>query len=130
MEMLRIGHLCFSRGRLTRDACEVLPSLSEVESVILRDVHGADIAAKYITKMPSLTGLELVGQAIHDDVFSEFENLTQLETLVIDRSQVTDLTPLARMPNLEELWLLDTQTPVQEIQRLRKALPNCRIDSD
>jgi Leucine-rich repeat (LRR) protein len=143
---LSIQHLCFCRGRLTEDACQTLPSLSNVESVILWKVKGAGIAAKHVAKMPSLKGLVCVGEGVHDDVFPVFEKLTQLETLglgstatvpdlsavrefdslktlTLDDTPVTDISPVADLANLESIALRRTAitdlTPLARLPKLR-----------
>jgi len=114
---LPVRQLCFCRGRLTEDACRALPSLSNVESVTLWQVEGADIATKHVAEMPSLTGLVCVGEAIHDEVFPELDKLTQLETFQIGSTvTVPDLSPLRKLDSLKTLTLYDA--PVSDISPL------------
>lgn len=144
---LPIQHLCFCRGRLTEDACQTLPSLSNVESVTLCKVNGAGIAAKHVAKMPSLKGLVCVGGSIHDDVFPVFDKLSRLETLglgstttvpdlsavreldslttlTLDDTPISDISPLADLANLEFIALRRTAvtdlTPLARLPKLRE----------
>ena len=41
---------------------------------------------------------------------------------------MTDLTPLAKLTNLESLRLQYTKVSKAEIDKLQKALPNCKIE--
>lgn len=114
---LPVRHLCLCRGRLTEDACRALPSLSNVKRVTLWQVQGADIATKHVAKMPSLTGLVCVGEAIHDEVFPDLDKLTQLEMFQIGSTvTVPDLSALRRLDSLKTLTLYDT--PVSDISPL------------
>ena len=47
--------------------------------------------------------------------------------LDLTENNITDLTPLAGLTELDQLWLTDNPIPEDQKTMLRKALPNCRI---
>jgi len=53
--------------------------------------------------------------------------LTNLTLLQLWNTPVTDLTPLADLTNLQHLGLEYTNVSDEEIEKLKQALPNCKI---
>jgi Leucine-rich repeat (LRR) protein len=53
--------------------------------------------------------------------------LMNLKWLRFDNTQVTDLSPLVELKNLEGLLLQNTQVSDEQVQELRQALPHCEI---
>ena len=51
----------------------------------------------------------------------------QVVVVDLSGSQVSDLTPLANLKSLQELYLWHTQFSEEQITKLQKALPNCEI---
>jgi Leucine-rich repeat (LRR) protein len=47
--------------------------------------------------------------------------------LALIAPQVSDLSPLAELKNLQNLYLNNTQVTEEQVQELRQALPNCKI---
>ena len=58
---------------------------------------------------------------------SPLAELKNLERLWLHNTQVSNLSPLAGVKNLEELWLKNTQVSDEQVQKLKQALPNCEI---
>ncbi len=54
-------------------------------------------------------------------------NLTKLEMLNLRGAKLTDLTPLAHLQKLETLSLDGAIVTDEQVERLRQALPNCKI---
>ena len=79
----------------------LLAGLTKLEKLIL--------PGNKITKLDSLAGL------------------TELRQLDLRRNRIIDLTPLAGLKKLEDLKLTFNYISDAEIEKLRKALPNCKI---
>ena len=45
----------------------------------------------------------------------------------LQKMQVSDLSPLAELKNLEQLYVSRTKVSEEQVQKLRQALPNCEI---
>jgi hypothetical protein len=58
---------------------------------------------------------------------SPLVELENLEMVYLRRPLMNDLTPLAEMKNLEVLVLNGTLVSDKQVQELRQALPNCKI---
>ena len=54
--------------------------------------------------------------------------LTALKSLYLSHMQVSDLAPLEGLIALQTLYLKGTPVPQDEIDALRSALPNLRIE--
>jgi len=81
-----------------------------------------------LSPLENLTNLEqlfLLNTPISE--VSPLAKLTRLKTLDLGHTQVTDLSPLANLTKLKTLWLNDTNVTDEEVAKLQKALPNCRI---
>ena len=54
-------------------------------------------------------------------------SLTHLRVLALTNSQVSNLSSLESLTNLERLYLSSTLVTKEEVQKLQLALPNCKI---
>ena len=81
----------------------LLAGLTKLEKLIL--------PGNRITKLDSLAGL------------------TELRELDLRRNRITDLAPLAGLKKLEDLKLHSNYLSDAEVERLQKALPNCKIEN-
>jgi hypothetical protein len=95
-----------------------LPEASRPGSAWLRSWIGDDLGAHVI---------EVDAQA--DSALKNIKNLPQLRRLHLASEWITDvgLEYLEPMQQLETLSLEKTQVTEQGVHRLQKALPNCRI---
>jgi len=82
-----------------------------------------------VTPLAGLTKLEVLSLGWNYQLtdITPLAKLTQLKRLVVfgGGNQIADLTPLAGLTNLTELVLGDNPIPKQQIEMLKKALPNC-----
>ena len=53
--------------------------------------------------------------------------LKNLERLDLTGTPVSDLTPLTGLTNLNWLWLDETHVSEEQVEELQQALPNCDI---
>lgn len=94
--------------------------------------HSLDLSDNQISDISSLENLinleklELSDNEIKD--ISPLQNLKNLKELNLKCDEFTDISPLANLVNLEYLGLeCGYCSPKEEIEKLQKALPNCRI---
>jgi len=68
---------------------------------------------------------------LNDNVVSDLSPLSKLKdikVLYLERNRITSVTALAGLEQLEMVNLGGNPIPRSEVEALRKALPNCRID--
>ena len=75
--------------------------------------------------------LNLFGRDITDEqlkeIAPEIAKLTNLTELYLGDNQISDITPLAKLTNLTYLNLQDNKISYEDIESLKKQLPNCEI---
>jgi len=73
--------------------------------------------------------LNLMDIDIGDPAMEHVGKLTSLESLNLTLTKVTDsgLTPLTGLKNLKSLGISQTEATEDGINRLLKALPNCKL---
>jgi len=55
-------------------------------------------------------------------------DFNQLETLHIDKNPVSEISAsISKLPNLKELGIVETQLSENQIKKLKRELPNCKI---
>jgi len=81
-----------------------------------------------LTELKALDALEIQRTNVSD--LRPLQDLKQLTWLNISETKVSDLTPLAGLTNLQRLILQKTLVPKEQIESLKKALPNCRFVED
>ena len=78
-----------------------------------------------LTGMTKLTALDLNRTGVTD--LSPLAGLTGLEGLFLSSTGVTDLSPLAGLTGLKVLDLRDTEVSWAQVEKLKVALPACKI---
>lgn len=63
-------------------------------------------------------------------VLTSLKNLNRLEDLDLSCNQISDISPLKNLVNLKALDLSINEISQEQIDELKKALPNCLILSD
>jgi Leucine-rich repeat (LRR) protein len=58
---------------------------------------------------------------------SPLQDLINLKHLFLSDNKISDISPLKNLVNLKTIDLIDNFIPLQQIEELKKALPNCRI---
>ena len=78
----------------------------------------------------NVTGVD-IGVPVEDSPVRDLTPLAGLQSLQelnLYSTQVNDLTPLANLTSLETLYVINTPVSEEQVEQLRKALPNCKID--
>ena len=91
------------------------------------ELRGPEWARKWLGHdfFNDVTGVELQGTQVSD--ISPLAKLSKLEYLYLDHTPVSDVTPLAKLTKLEKLFIHNTQVSDQAMEQLEKALPQCEI---
>ncbi|HYI97852.1 MAG TPA: hypothetical protein VEX68_30210 [Bryobacteraceae bacterium] len=92
-----------------------------------------DIGMKTVASMRSLKHLDICAHLVTDEGARELAGLPNLQILWLTRCRLTDdIVPmLSKWQNLRELNVRHTEITQQGFERLRQALPDCRIvDAD
>ena len=126
----------------------------ELTAEDLAKIESLDLSFKWVVydlsplaKLPALTHLNLNGNAVSD--LSPLTHLKTLHVLGLTKNHLTDLTPLTELPALRELHLQQNQItdpsplgqltnlkkldlsvnpiPEEALEKLRQALPECKI---
>jgi hypothetical protein len=86
---------------------------------------------KDLTPISGLTKLQLlfIDQSRISDL-SPLSGLSNLQQLVIANTQVNDVTPLLRLKKLEYFNCQGTPISKEQIEKLKEAMPNCKIEHD
>ena len=100
-----------------------LAILTRLESVRLNNTAVTDLTP--LTRLTSLTTIFVNDTSVRD--LTPLAELKDLMNLFLDDTQVRDLTPLAELTNLRMLYLNKTPVSKEQVEELRKALPNCEI---
>lgn len=117
--MLDLGHCDIT-------SIEGLAGLTKLRVLILADNKISDISP--LAGLNDLEYVELfLNRKIHD--FTPLANKEKLVDLNIYYCQIQDVTPLTTCVNLKRLWLGECGLSDGQIGKLRKALPNCKINA-
>jgi internalin A len=82
-----------------------------------------------LTPLKGLTNLEYLDLSLNDITdLSPLAGLTNLTWLDLSNNEITDVTPLAGLTNLKKLQLGASLRPRDQIEMLKKALPDCIIE--
>ena len=100
-----------------------LANLKRLESLDLRGTQVSDLGL--LANLKGLKSLDLRGTQVSD--LGLLANLKGLKSLDLRGTQVSDLGPLANLTALESLDVQDTWVTSRVVNKLRAALPECRI---
>lgn len=102
-----------------------LASLTGLESLGLRQTPVSDLAP--LAGLSNLKTLRLDQTRVTD--LSPLAGLTQLERLSLTGTEVQDYMPLMGLHQLKELSIEKQSIDAEQLDRLKQALPNCRIQA-
>jgi RND family efflux transporter MFP subunit len=108
-----------------------LQGLPELEGIDLRWSHQiGDAGLANLKGVPKLNWLVLWGTQVSDAGLEHLQTLQQLKSLELGRTKVTDagLPKLEALKNLQSVGFGETPVSAGAKDKLRKALPSCKID--
>ena len=100
-----------------------LATLTNLRWLFLSGTPAADLAP--LATLTNLRTLDLNGTPAAD--LAPLATLTNLQTLFLSGTPAADLAPLATLTGLRVLYLTGTHGAPQQVEQLRKALPQCVI---
>jgi hypothetical protein len=121
--IVSVGFYSDNTMRLPLSDVTPLASLTNLEGLRLAGTQVSDLTP--IAELTNLKELDLAITQVQD--LTPLAGLTNLKRLKLFGTRVSDVTPLAGLTNLEELVLSKTQVSNEQIDKLKQALPNCRI---
>ncbi len=103
-----------------------IESLKELNNLTYLDLDNTQISdIDAVKELKYLTYLYLSNTQISDiDAVKELKNLTYLD---LDNTQISDIDAVKELKNLTDLYLSNTKIPENQIEELRKALPDISI---
>jgi internalin A len=120
--LTKLEYLSLSHNKITN----VMPlaGLTNLETLSITYNSITDLAP--LVGLTNLKMLDLTTNRIID--LASLAGLTKLTKLHLRFNQITDVSPLAGLTKLEALVLANNPIPDDQIEVLRKALPNCSIN--
>ena len=100
-----------------------LANLTNLRFLELTGTQITDISP--LAKLTNLSFLELNGTQITD--IAPLVKLTNLRYLNLSETEITDISPLAKLSDLEQVDLMVAPRMEADIDKLKSALPECRI---
>ena len=119
-----VRHLrCLVAGHPQVSDITALAGLTNLAELSLDTAEVSDIAP--LSELVNLQKLDLAITQVSD--VRSLARLKKLEQLDLSSTRVTDISPLVGLQKLRVLDLYDTPVSDDQIDSLRKALPNCVI---
>jgi serine/threonine protein kinase/Leucine-rich repeat (LRR) protein len=86
----------------------------------------------HIADMPGVTRLNLDASGVTDEGLENLREAVQLERLIVRQTALSDesVETIAGLPNLNQVWLSDTNFTSEGLARLRELLPGATITAD
>jgi Leucine-rich repeat (LRR) protein len=116
-----VSYASFSDAQV--DDLSVIANLTTLRELWLEAPQLCDLSP--LAGLTELEVLSIRGTKVSN--LSSLANLTKLAYLDLSDSQARDLSPLTNLAKLEHLDLSNAQASDEEISKLMKALPDCRI---
>lgn len=119
--------------QLTDDGIKHLQGMHQLTELTLANTGFSDAGMKYLSGMKDLEKLHLANcQRLSDAGFEHLANLKKLKSLQLFLTPITDagLKHLHGLEQLEQLNLRDTKVTSAGVAALKRALPNCKIESN
>ncbi len=117
------------RTRITDEGLRHLNGLTKLEELSLSETSISDSGLRHLSSLNRLHTLRLWDTRVSDEGLQFLSGLKNLKQLGLGATLVTDagLKQLESLTSLESLSFLETSVTQEACDRLREALPNCRI---
>jgi hypothetical protein len=111
---------------------EHIGGLGQLQWLSLDYAQVTDAGLEHLRGLAQLKALSLRNAHVTDAGLERLRNLAQLESLDLSNTHVTDagLIDLKCLMNLQAVNLSGTKVTDDDVEELRRALPNCRIHKD
>jgi Leucine-rich repeat (LRR) protein len=128
--LAQLKNLHLSETRLRGEGFAALAGLKNLRSLTMYRADVNDEGVAEIARLPALATLYLADTKVSDHSLAALATMTSLEHLSLSGTQVTasaKLQQLAALKSLESLSLPAAVEDDPEVEKLKKALPNCSI---
>ena len=124
LELLPLGST-----RITDAGLAHVASMTGLLYLGLRDNRVGDDGVRHLTGLTQLRGLHLGETKVTDAGLAHLEKLSRLEKLWLDDTEVSDASVdrLSKLRGLRELHVRRSRLTPAGVERLRAALPSCRV---
>jgi hypothetical protein len=118
------------RELVGKDRLGKMKVFDRIDVIKLNFSEITDGEANQLSRLTNLTSLSIDGTDVTDAGLAHLSRLSSLKVLSLESTAITDngLTHLSRLANLKDLSLRHTAATATGAEKLRKALPQCRID--
>jgi len=125
----QLRKLDFAANHLAEADWELVPALVQVHSLSLNRTNADDSALQHVSRLTKLESLGLNATQVSDEGVSQLNALRHLTRLDLSETQVSDqsVPVLSGMSKLRRLDLRDTPVTDEGRERLKAALPECRV---
>ncbi len=114
---------------LSSSEIDNLAPLSKLTNLKILIVSQSTSDVSSLAGLTNLEELDLAGTQVSD--LAPLKELKKLKFLYLqDLGKIDSLTPLTGLTNLEEIGLEGTPVDVDEVEKLKNALPNCEVLTD
>ena len=128
-DLKKIGVLYLCATQTADAGVASLKNMAQLSWLDLRQTQVTDAGLKHLSGLSRLRLLCLYGIPMTDAGIAPLTELSNLEQLTLNQTQVTDagLLPLKKLPKLNDLNLTGTKVTQAGADKLKRALPNCRV---
>lgn len=128
--LTKIVVLNLSGTQITNEGTKHFEGLHELETLILNETKITDQGLRFLVPLTSMRTLDLSDVRIGDEAMLHMSKLTNLHTLAVEGTQITNasILHLTKMKNLRTLYLSRTALTTADLDALRTALPNAKIN--
>jgi hypothetical protein len=116
--------------RITDDSLSLLSAFPQLGYLYLSGTKITDAGLRHLMELSNLTALDLSNTKVTDDGLRLLASMPKLTRLYLYDTQVTDagLKYLETVKQLNSLEIYNTKVTSEGIDKLQRALPNCKID--
>ncbi|NQV23224.1 MAG: SUMF1/EgtB/PvdO family nonheme iron enzyme, partial [Rhodopirellula sp.] len=127
----RIVYVNLGGTKIDDQGLAYLAARKNWEDLLLDGTRITDDGLNVLKDMPRLRTLWLSNTKVGDSGLATIATLPALEVLHLNQTHVTDsgLIHLEGLQHLKDLRLDETRVTAQQVDQLRKKLPNCRISA-
>jgi hypothetical protein len=124
-----LERLSLSYNRIGDAGLQHLGQLTQLQCLSLGMTKITSAGMEHLKDLNQLRDLAVDGTQVDDDGLAHLRDLPRLEYLSVAYTQVTDagLRQLEGSPQFKEIGLAGTKVTAEGVDRLRQALPHCKI---